>query len=183
MRTHRFEFIEQIGEEHELSRPCLSCERHVRASEAACPFCSSALPSNLAAVPAATRRLSRFAAFTFATAVAVTGAATMGCSGGDDDGTEQSEGELGGIMPMYGAPVPAFDAGSGCEDTDNANAEEDEFDPGTIVAMYGLPPQPVDAGPAPQPCAKDAGSATDAGAPTFDGGGFLAMYGAPVWWD
>lgn len=161
--------------------PCPSCERHVRASEAACPFCSTALPTDLAAVPAATRRLSRFAAFTFATAVAVTGAATMGCSGGEGDETEQSEGELGGIMPMYGGPpMPAQDAG-GCEDTE----KEDEFDPGAIVAMYGLPPMPAeDAGVAPNPCAKDAGKGVeDAGTPTFDGGGFHAMYGAPVWWD
>jgi hypothetical protein len=153
--------------------PCPSCARHVRASEASCPFCASALPEGLTAVPNTTRRLSRFAAFTFAAAVVVTGAMTVGCSGSDEGGEGQSEGQLGGIMPMYGAPVPHHDAGTGgCTDDDN----------GSLVAMYGIPPWPsYDAGHV----ATDAGApcAHDGGAPAQDGGGFHAMYGAPPTFD
>jgi hypothetical protein len=75
--------------------PCPSCARHVRAGEGACPFCSSALPVDLAAraVPAATRRLSRVAAFGFAAAVAALGtASTTGCAA-DSDGSEAATDE------------------------------------------------------------------------------------------
>ena len=55
--------------------PCPSCARHVRSSERACPFCRSALSTDLAAraVPGTTQRLSRAAAFTFAASLAATG--------------------------------------------------------------------------------------------------------------
>src|SRR5262245_6333168 len=81
--------------------PCPSCGRHVQAKEASCPFCTSVLPANLAsrAVPAATRRMSRVAAFSFAAVVAGAGvAATAGCttdtSDSSDEDPYESEDEL-----------------------------------------------------------------------------------------
>ena len=166
--------------------PCPSCSRHVRSSEPACPFCASALPTDLGAraVPAAPKRLDRLAAFTFAATLAVTGCAVV--SGGDD--SEKSEGEIGAIQPMYGMPPPppAQDSGS-----DGGAAPCD--DGGGIQAMYGAPPvdlpppcpveesdagaiQPMYGMPAPE----DAGPADDGGSTVNDGGGIQPMYGMPA---
>ena len=120
--------------------PCPGCSRHVRASESACPFCSAALPSDLAnrAVPAANRRLSRAAAFTFATTLAVAGAgATEACSSGAaiygapavDSGIADDGGitDDGGAHALYGL---AADSGL----TDDSGPDD-----GGAAALYGLP--------------------------------------------
>lgn len=157
--------------------PCPACRRHVRSSEAACPFCASSLPSDLRAraVPAANKRLDRLAAFTFAASVAVTGCTI---SGGEETTTQ--EGELGSVMPMYGMPAPERDAGpaedAGPTDTEDGGAAP--CDDGSPYAMYGLPafePCPVD------PPVEDGGAtAEDAGSPKDDGGGIMPMYGMPA---
>lgn len=152
--------------------PCPSCSRHVRSSEASCPFCATALPESLAsrAVPAAPRRLERLAAFTFAASLAVSG-----CNGKTDAETDATFGELvdksdagpednGQPMPMYGMPAPP----------------PEEVDDGGVAAMYGMPAPEVDAGPPP---ADDGGMAAMYGMPapdTFDGGGIMPMYGMPA---
>ena len=53
--------------------PCPSCRRHVRDSEANCPFCKGALPTSLAskAIPASTQRMGRAAAFAFTASLAM----------------------------------------------------------------------------------------------------------------
>ena len=62
-----------------MLRPCPTCERHVRDSETACPFCDAALPAHVS-MTAATRRLGRAAAFvTGAALVAGAVAGTSGC--------------------------------------------------------------------------------------------------------
>src|SRR5262245_39461753 len=86
--------------------PCPSCSRHVRVAEAACPFCSAALPDDLAAraVPGTGgRRLgSRLAAFTFAAGVVAAGTvAAVGCSGKTDDGGGDKD--SGSAQPLYGS--------------------------------------------------------------------------------
>lgn len=174
--------------------PCPSCSRHVRSNEAACPFCSGALPTQLAksAIPAATRRLDRLATFTFAAAITVASAAGTACSGSPDDGGAQqgsdqsqsdSQDELkkkkkdagadasnfgcdaGGIHAMYGMPAAA--AASPCGTVE---------DGGGVHALYGMP-------------AYDAGTASDDGgvhalygapAQEDDAGGIHAMYGLPA---
>ena len=133
--------------------PCPSCARHVLASETNCPFCSAALPTDLAshAVPAAGRRLGRAAAFVFGASLAVAGCSSdiegggtsgSSSSGGSeqDAGTDSGPDDDGGVMPLYGDPPP---------------------DDGGGMALYGVPP-PMDAG-------------VDA---TDDGGG-VPLYGAP----
>ncbi len=136
--------------------PCPACSRHVRAAEVACPFCEAALPNDLAerAVPAATRRLERLAAFTFAASVAVGAAALAGCDAGDSTGGQESN--IGAIAPMYGAPpdiepeppppeedagcAPRDDAGGPNLDAGPAPPDCEEFDAGGIFPMYGMPP-------------------------------------------
>ena len=147
--------------------PCPSCDRHVRASESACPFCDSALPSDLAsrAVPPANRRLNRAAAFTFAAALAVTSGAisTSACGGVVDQGPD----DHGGGQAMYG--LARIDDG-GTSVTDG----------GTIGTMYGI--AYADSG---EP-ADDGGilpmygaANPDASTPPDDDGGIVAAYGLP----
>lgn len=133
--------------------PCPSCARHVLSSETTCPFCSTALPNDLAsqAVPAAGRRLSRAAAFVFGASLAVSGCSgevNGGSSGGStsggnetDAGADTGPDDDGGVVPLYGAPP----------------------DDGGGMALYGAPP-PEDAG---SPDAPD------------DSGGGVPLYGAP----
>lgn len=111
--------------------PCPSCQRHVRATEAACPFCASALPSGLekTAIPSATRRMSRAAAFVFGASIAVTGCGSTtegGGSGGGADTSSSSSGgsdagpdDDGGAMALYGDPAPD----GGPDDDGGAQAE------------------------------------------------------------
>lgn len=95
--------------------PCPSCKRHVLSAEAACPFCAAPLPADLAAraIPSASTRLSRAAAFVFGASVAVAGCGTDtdgGGSGGGEGGSMSSSStgpdDDGGVMALYGDPVP-----------------------------------------------------------------------------
>jgi hypothetical protein len=146
--------------------PCPECHRHVRAGDALCPFCRHALPDDLAAraVPNATQRLSRAAAFVFSTTVAVTGCSgevTGGkVAGGSDDGSSGSGGGGGSTSSGAGAAGPEDDGGAavlyGPAPTPDAGPDDD----GGNGAKYGAPPMPD-------------------GGPTSDGGGGEPLYGAP----
>src|SRR4051812_10618389 len=71
--------------------PCPECQRHVRKTEARCPFCDSALSlSHLPAPVLPRQRLGRAATFAFGAGV-VGATALVSC----DDG---------GVVPVYGAP-------------------------------------------------------------------------------
>ncbi len=138
--------------------PCPACARHVLASETTCPFCVTALPTDIGdhAVPGAPGRLNRAAAFVFGASLAVagcssevnTGSSSSGGGGAGGSGQETDAGpdDDGGIMPLYGDPPPPEDAG--------VDAPADD---GGGFPLYGGPPPP------------DAGD---------DGGGF-PLYGAP----
>lgn len=101
--------------------PCPECGRHVRNTEAACPFC--ALPLDLAHLPAPqlpTQRLSRAAQLAF-TATLASATALAACSGTTDGGTD---------------PAPV--AGSaGMETAGTAGSPPSD---GGAVAVYGAPP-------------------------------------------
>ena len=116
--------------------PCPSCSRHVQTSETTCPFCKNALPT-LTAIPGATRRLTRAAAYAFTASIAVAGCSSgVALPGGDggtteegpndsggtprDSGVKKDSGVIirddGGSQPPYGVPAyggPAFDSGAG----------------------------------------------------------------------
>src|SRR5688572_19268691 len=97
--------------------PCPSCKRHVRAAEAACPFCAEPLPDDIGAraIPGAPHRMTRAAAFVFGATVAVAGCGTdtdgggAGGGGGEGGMASSSTGPAddGGVMALYGAPTDA----------------------------------------------------------------------------
>lgn len=138
--------------------PCPSCQRHVRASEASCPFCASALPAALVAqaVPAATQRMKRAAAFAFTASLAL-----AGC--GDTT-----------TPPADAAAVDSATDSSTDSSTDTAPADSSTdtgpADNGGMMALYGLPP--ADAG-------SDASAPDAAADAATDNGGSAALYGAP----
>ena len=104
--------------------PCLSCGRHVRASETSCPFCASAFRAPFVAVaPTVGPRFVSRGALLFAGALAVggcesTAAVYGGPPGGDpssgasatvtDAGTPPSQdaSEATAVVAIYGAPAP-----------------------------------------------------------------------------
>lgn len=122
--------------------PCPACSRHIKTTERTCPFCKGAVPETIAesALPGASSRLSRAAAFAFTASIAVTGAAAAvtGCVSGStlDSGDASADGaskdgspsDDGGLQAAYGAI--AIDSGPD--------------DSGGGGAKYGGPP--IDSG-------------------------------------
>jgi hypothetical protein len=112
--------------------PCTACRRHVRATEAACPFCGGPLGVARNAIPEG--RLSRAGIAVFALAIA-------GC-------TEPTR-EAASPDPIA---KPAADAGAVAQPTPTPTPIEDAGlvdDPGTMVAKYGAPPPPKPPKPPP----------------------------------
>jgi hypothetical protein len=149
--------------------PCPECQRHVRKTEASCPFCESALSLSNVPSPALPRkRLGRAATFAFGASV-VGATALVACSDGDS----------GGDVPVYGAP-PAAGAGG------------DSSFGGSAAPVYGAPAAgaPNFGGSSGNPQVGGAGgeggasgAAGSAGAdtdPGGEGGGAFAVYGAPA---
>jgi hypothetical protein len=147
--------------------PCPECQRHVRKTEARCPFCDSAL--SLADVPAPAlprRRMSRAATFAFG--AGVVGATTFGGCTLEDPG---------GNVAVYGAP-PA--AGAGGEDSSFG---------GSAQPVYGAPAagSPNLGGSSGNPpvggAGGEGGASGGAGGSGSDDaggeGGIFAVYGAP----
>ncbi|MBS2019279.1 MAG: hypothetical protein JST00_40825 [Deltaproteobacteria bacterium] len=121
--------------------PCTGCARHVRGTDAVCPFCGAEVTEPAPRVATNNKRLTR-AAILFATAavaaacggkedpVPTTSSSSSGSSGtSGSSGSSGSSGTSGtsGVAPAYGVPDP--DSGA---------------DDGGPVALYG--PAPVDAG-------------------------------------
>jgi hypothetical protein len=103
--------------------PCLSCGRHVRASETSCPFCASAFRApNVVAAPAVGPR------FVSRGALLVAGALAIG-------GCESTAAAYGGPPvsdPSSGASATATDAAA-------TPATQDASEPTAVVAIYGAP--------------------------------------------
>jgi hypothetical protein len=132
---------------------CPACDRHVRVSEAACPFCGSALSDAFRTAPVPQPpgvRLTRAALFAF-------GAGSLGFAPGCTSTTTPE--------PLYGAP-PYTDSGS--------NDAADDGPIGIVDAAYGGPP--IDA-PAPLYGAPPGDAGPDTGA---DAGGNDAATDAPI---
>lgn len=79
--------------------PCASCARHVRASEARCPFCGAVLTSEASALTVGAR-LGRAALFAFRTTAVA--AAMTGCGPTAEPPPETT------IAQPYGAPPEPF---------------------------------------------------------------------------
>jgi hypothetical protein len=117
--------------------PCHRCSRHLRPSEARCPFCDAVLKAEGSAGPAPQRRLGRLAWFLFgATATACGSSVTV--DGRDEvasvtSGTAVGAGghAEGGEAPMGGAGGVPSDGGDG-----------GTIDCGDVGLLYGSPPPP-----------------------------------------
>jgi hypothetical protein len=155
---------------------CASCARHVRVSEAACPFCAAGLDADARTQGARrgpTERLSRAALIAFGAgtlAVAACGGvvAQGGSAGQKDSGGTTSHDDaalepdvMGGTI-YGGFPAPdasfGFDAGNPEADASDAAPEAQWGVP------YGLPPE------------MDAGT-PDASVPGLPDGSFVPPYG------
>ncbi|MBK6461816.1 MAG: hypothetical protein IPF92_12495 [Myxococcales bacterium] len=110
--------------------PCPSCSRHVRGSDASCPFCAEPAPLVPAsAVDAAPAVGTRAQIFLGALTVAAVAASVAACSP-----TPQA------IAPVYGAPVPVEERDAGA-----VPLAADAAPPVLPVApsgAYGAPPSP-----------------------------------------
>jgi hypothetical protein len=140
-------------------RACPSCSRHVRVSEAACPFCGAAFSASFrgATAPRApAARLTRAALFAFGTG----GAALTAACGSSSSGPPPQQ-----AQPAYGGPAQEVDGGAERGDAGRDGSEEDAT-PGDDASPE------TDAGPA-----IDAFPATDA--PAAPETGTFPVYGAP----
>ena len=144
---------------------CPGCERHIRTTEAACPFCQADVAEAIARAlprPIPIAGMSRTAMMAFA--AASLGAAA--CSGKDvtpgggnqpltDGAVSDANASAGGMgantggansntgglvaMPVYGAPFPSGG-------TANTGAGGANSGMGGIQALYGAPPPPPGSG-------------------------------------
>ena len=131
-------------------RPCLSCTRHVRNSETACPFCGANLPAAPTLMPRSVAGLGRAAIMAFG---AIAASAEMGCTVTPAYGGPGGDTFIGGLDAAYGGPP--LDSAMSAED---AAAPDSGNDAGGNVAAYGAPPE-------------------DTGAQFDSGGGVGPLYG------
>lgn len=143
--------------------PCPSCSRHVRPTEAACPFCASAFPDGFGAarrpeIANANRGLTR-AALLFASATAIAGCGeTTGVDNTSSSGKTSSSG---------GSSGTASGSSSGSVSSSSGSTSSSSGD--VPVPMYG--PAPID----------DGGLEKDSGIGPKKDGGAVALYGpAPI---
>lgn len=121
--------------------PCDSCDRHVRVSESACPFCGA--PRRAVAAPPGAldlpTRLSRSAIVALA-AAALAGPTACGGQSAAEPPPDTP------VAPMYGAPAPVEDpplpGGQDPEQTSPGPAAPTDPKPAPPVAAYGGPPRP-----------------------------------------
>lgn len=158
-------------------RPCVSCGRHVRASERACPFCHASLdptptpPSGVSSPGVG--RLGRAALFAFgAVATTAVGASVEGCSGAPAYGTPPVDAasmtDAGGPGPLYGGPPDSGVA----DDAASTPSDDAGNDAGNIAPPYGTPSEDA-GGPGPAYGAPP----SDAGPAREDAGGVAPLYG------
>lgn len=123
--------------------PCPSCNRHIRVSEAQCPFCAGAVPVGFGGGAQRARpapRLSRAALFTLGS-LAVTPVACVGESTDEDqedadEDADEDEGAGGAAtaaggensQAVYGAPVDGGSANSsGGESSSGGDTSQPEY--------------------------------------------------------
>jgi hypothetical protein len=131
---------------------CPACSRHVRHIESACPFCQGELGDDVGSrmVPDTNRRLTRAAAFVFASSVAVS--ACGGSTTVEDDGASSSASSTTGSssstdasgsgsgVALYGAPAVGGGGAGGIGGAGGAGG--DPAGAGGAQADYGAPPPP-----------------------------------------
>lgn len=153
--------------------PCPSCNRHIRTGEGACPFCGASISASLAskAIPGATQRLSRAAAFAFTATLTMANCGPGTTPAPTADAAADAD---VGVAPLYGAPADVTPGPDATPDVVNDN--------GGPMPLYGAPadvPRP-DATP---DVVNDSGAPADASMPPPDrpgpdDGGVAPLYGA-----
>lgn len=136
--------------------PCPGCARHVRASEATCPFCDAAIGAATprALAPATNDRLLARAALTFAAAAATTLTA-CGKEATDKPVPAPTSTPNDNLpAPAYGPPPMMIDAAPPepaptTTTSSSASAKPIEKPAPTAVPAYGVPP--IDRNPTPKP--------------------------------
>lgn len=160
--------------------PCTACARHVRASEARCPFCDATLADEArgSLAPDTTRRLSRAAAFAFGLSVAGCSSTVGGTDAAADTVTTDTVASDTVITDTSSGSdtAVATDRGGGTDAVSPQDVAPPE-DLGNIAPPYGIP---ADAGGPPD---DDGGAAAEYGAPPMDAavvddtGGIFPLYG------
>lgn len=145
--------------------PCPSCNRHIRTGERACPFCGASISASLAskAIPGATQRMSRAAAFAFTATLTMANCGPGTTPAPTPDAAADADDMEVSVMPLYGSPVDASP-----DTTPPPDATADVVnDNGGPMPLYGAP---ADAGPAPDVEGRDGA--------VRDNGGVVPLYGA-----
>ena len=124
--------------------PCDGCTRHVRRTEAACPFCGLASPlaSASAVTPEPSARLSRAGILAF---VATVGAGA--CSSAQPVPTSVYEAPPAPQTPAADSGAPATPVATpeptpATPDASTAATTPTRPDPGSMMLRYGAPPRP-----------------------------------------
>ncbi len=152
--------------------PCPSCQRHIRVTSSACPFCNAAtLPADLTQTRATRRTPIQKGvkrAVLFAIGAGLTSAA---CADGEDDEADTTE----MMQAIYGAPVTTDDDSTSADTTSAVNPDESDDSDTTELAqpVYGAP---IDTDTTENTSTE--GDTTDDSGPIFQ-----PVYGAPVPWD
>jgi hypothetical protein len=134
-------------------QPCPHCARHVRTTEALCPFCSGVLSDAFRASPPPvlpTRRLTRAAVFAFGATLA--GAPACDDTVGTSDDAAVADGSRAADAPADTPPPPDFSMGADIYGAPPADAAvpppdggADAQTDGGLMAIYGAPAPPPDA--------------------------------------
>ena len=156
-------------------RPCPSCARHARVSEAACPFCGAPFADAFRSSPRPKgpgARLTRAALVAFGTlgtgSLALTPACSSSSSAAPTGGGETND-SGGTAMPLYGATPIEADANAVYGSP--AIPLDAEADGPVATPLYGAPAIPLDAGNPPD-------SGDDIKDASEDHPTFVALYGA-----
>jgi len=131
-------------------RPCPSCARHARVSEAACPFCGTPFADAFRSSPRPKgpgARLTRAALVAFGTlgtgSLALTPACSSSSSAAPAGGGETND-SGGTAMPLYGATPVEGDATPGTNDAGVHEGSDAEI--GNPMPLYGAPAIGLDSG-------------------------------------
>lgn len=182
--------------------PCPACQRHIRVSERACPFCGNGVSPSIASkvVPGTTQRLSRAAAFAFTATLTLAGCSDTTTPAPDAAGdtvspsdtvtpsdtptTDTTPSDVTADAPQdNGGPAPAYGAPFDAPPPTDATAPDSGPGDGGIAPLYGAPVDatPFDSGPGDGGIAPLYGAPVDASQPDSgprDGGGVVPLYGA-----
>ncbi|MDO9017113.1 MAG: hypothetical protein Q8S73_22790 [Deltaproteobacteria bacterium] len=121
--------------------PCGGCRRHVRASEASCPFCAQPIAASAGdgIVPEPSQRLSRAGMLAFAAAFLSTSA----CDPTVPTPPTPNTADSGMMQTIYGGPPPPLNLPTPTPSTPGPNDMP--------APVYGLPPSQLTPPPTPPP--------------------------------